>query len=131
MRKLNISVSLLLALTQVGPALGEDDNHIMPGCRAVTDEQSLKDASIETRECLATIEGMRVGAVLQSHVLKAPPPFCIPETVTRSQIVRAVVDFVDRQSAPLTTGSSDKDANIISYFAYFALREAWPCSAPR
>src|SRR5262249_53241016 len=51
--------------------------------------------------------------------------------VTRSQIVHAVVDFIDRQSAPLTTGTRDKDANILSYFAYFALREAWPCSAPK
>jgi hypothetical protein len=74
------------------------------------------------------IEGMRVGAMLQSHILKAELPFCIPDNVTRSQIVRAVVDYIDRQSPVLTTGGPpDKDANILSYFAYFALREAYPC----
>ena len=108
-------------------ALGEDANHIIAGCRAVTDEQSFKDLA-EARECLGIIEGMRVGATLQSHILKAPPPFCIPDTVTRSQIVRAVVDYIDRQSPILTTGAPDKDANMLSYFAYFAMREAWPCN---
>jgi hypothetical protein len=127
MRIIIVGVSLVLVLTQVGSALGEDANHIMPGCRAVTDEQSTKDVP-ETRECLGTIEGMRVGAILQSYVLRAPPPFCIPDNVTRGQIVRAVVNYIDRQSPPLTTGSSpDKDANMLSYFAYFALREGWPC----
>ncbi len=43
MRAFIISASLVLPLTQVGPALGEDANHIVPGCRAVTDEQSLKE----------------------------------------------------------------------------------------
>ena len=126
MRAFIISAGLVLALTQVGPALSEDANHILPGCRAVTDEQSLKDV-VETRECLGIIEGMRVGASLQSYVLKAPPPFCIPDNVTRSQIVHVVVNYIERQSPPLTTGPPDKDANILSYFAYFALREAWPC----
>ena len=43
MRPLIIGASLVLALTHLGPALGEDANHIIPGCRAVTDEQSFKD----------------------------------------------------------------------------------------
>jgi len=43
MRAFIIRASLVLAVTQVGPALGEDANHIIPGCRAVTDEQSFKD----------------------------------------------------------------------------------------
>ena len=73
MRPLIISACLVLALTHLGPALGEDANHIIPGCRAVTDEQSFKD-SAEARECLGIIEGMRVGATLQSHILKAAPP---------------------------------------------------------
>ena len=127
MKRLIIGVTLLLALTQVGPALGEDANHILPGCRAVTDEQSFKDMA-EARECFGIIVGTRVGATLQSHILKAPPPFCIPETVTRSQIVRVVVDYIDRQSPMLTTGASDKDANMLSYLAYFAMRETWPCN---
>ena len=42
MRPLIIGASLVLALTHLGPALGEDANHIIPGCRAVTDEQSFK-----------------------------------------------------------------------------------------
>ena len=71
---------------------------------------------------------MRVGATLQSHILKAAPPFCIPDNVTRSQMVRVVVDYIDRQSPILTTGAPDKDANMLSYFAYFAIREAWPCN---
>ncbi len=127
MRAFVISVSLVLAVTQVAPALGEDANHIIPGCRAVTDEQSFKDLA-EARECLGIIEGMRVGASLQSHILKGPAPFCIPDNVTRSQMVRAVVDYIDRQSPVLTTGAPDKDANMLSYFAYFAMREAWPCN---
>ena len=127
MRPLIIGASLVLALTHLGPALGEDANHIIPGCRAVTDEQSFKD-SAEARECLGIIEGMRVGATLQSHILKAAPPFCLPDNVTRSQMVRVVVDYIDRQSPILTTGAPDKDANMLSYFAYFAMREAWACS---
>jgi hypothetical protein len=126
MRAFIIGTGLVLALTQVGPALGEDANHLIPGCRAVKDEQSLKDLA-EARECLGVIEGMRVGAALQSHILKAPSPFCIPDDVTRSQMVHVVVDYIDRQSPVLTTGAPDKDANMLSYFAYFALREAWPC----
>jgi hypothetical protein len=127
MRPLIIGVSLMLALAHLGPALGEDANHIIPGCRAVTDEQSFKD-SAEARECLGVIEGMRLGAILQSHVLKASPPFCIPDNVTRSQIVRAVVDFMDRQAPILSTGAPDKDANMLAYFAYCAIRETWPCN---
>ena len=102
MRTLIISAILVLALTHVGPALGEDANHIIPGCRAVTDEQSFKDLA-EARECLVIIEGMRVGAVLQSHILKAAPPFCIPDNVTRSQIVR-VVPPPQCHSQPATVG---------------------------
>ena len=128
MRPLVIAICLVLALTHVAPAAGEDANHIIPGCRAVTDEQSFKDLA-KARECLGIIEGMRVGAILQSHILKAPPPFCIPDTVTRSQMVRVVVDFIDKQSPVLSTGAPDKDANMLSYFAYFAIREAWPCSS--
>ena len=128
MRPLVIAICLVLALTHVAPAAGEDANHIIPGCRAVTDEQSFKDLA-EARECLGIIEGMRVGAILQSHILKAPPPFCIPDTVTRSQMVHVVVDFIDKQSPVLSTGAPDKDANMLSYFAYFAIREAWPCSS--
>ena len=56
MRTLIISAILVLALIHVGPALGEDANHIIPGCRAVTDEQSFKDLA-EARECLGIIEG--------------------------------------------------------------------------
>ena len=128
MRPLVIAICLVLPLTHLAPAVGEDANHIIPGCRAVTDEQSFKDLA-EARECLGIIEGMRVGAILQSHILKAPPPFCIPDTVTRSQMVRVVVDFIDKQSPVLSTGAPDKDANMLSYFAYFAIREAWPCSS--
>jgi Rap1a immunity proteins len=128
MRPLVIAICLVLALTHVAPAAGEDANHIIPGCRAVTDEQSFKDLA-KARECLGIIEGMRVGAILQSHILKAPPPFCIPDTVTRSQMVHVVVDFIDKQSPVLSTGAPDKDANMLSYFAYFAIREAWPCSS--
>ena len=128
MRPLVIAICLVLALTHVAPAAGEDANHIIPGCRAVTDEQSFKDLA-EARECLGIIEGMRVGAILQSHILKAPPPFCIADTVTRSQMVHVVVDFIDKQSPVLSTGAPDKDANMLSYFAYFAIREAWPCSS--
>jgi hypothetical protein len=127
MKTIIIGATIVLALTQLGPAMGEDANHIIPGCRAVTDEQSLKDLA-EARECLGIIEGMRVGATLQSHILKGPPPFCIPDTVTRSQMVRAVVGYIDRQSPILATGAPDKDANMLSYFAYFAMREAWPCN---
>jgi hypothetical protein len=127
MRAFIISASLVLAVIQVASALGEDTNHIIPGCRAVTDEQSFKDLA-EARECLGIIEGMRVGATLQSHILKGPAPFCIPNTVTSSQMVRAVVEYIDRQSPILTTGAPDKDANMLSYFAYFAIREAWPCN---
>src|SRR6478752_6620451 len=127
MRPLVIAICLVLALTHLAPAVGEDANHIIPGCRAVTEEQSFKDLA-EARECLGIIEGMRVGAILQSHILKGPAPFCIPDNVTRSQMVVAVVDYIDRQSPILTTGAPDKDANMLSYLAYFAMREAWACS---
>jgi hypothetical protein len=127
MRQLIIGAILLLALAHSGPALGEDANHIIADCRAVTDEQSFKDVA-EAKECLGIIVGTRVGATMQSHILKAAPPFCIPENVTRSQLVRVVVDYIDRQSPILTTGALDKDANMLSYLAYFAMRETWPCS---
>ncbi len=66
---------------------GKTPTTIIFGCRAVKDEQSFKDLA-EARECLGIIEGMRVGSILQSHILKAPPPFCIPDNVARSQVVR-------------------------------------------
>ena len=69
-----IGTILLLALAHLGPALGEDANHIIADCRAVTSEQSFKDMA-EARECLGIIVGTRVGATLQSHILKTPPPF--------------------------------------------------------
>ena len=128
MRRLIIGAIFLLALTHLGPALGEDANHIIANCRAVTSEESFKELA-EARECLGIIVGTRVGATLQSHILKAPPPFCIPDSVTRSQMVRVVIDYIDRQSPMLTTGASDKDANMLSYLAYFAMREAWPCNS--
>jgi hypothetical protein len=121
-----VGAIFLLALAYLGPALGEDANHIISDCRGVTDEQAFKDMA-EARECFGIILGTRVGATLQSHILKAPPPFCIPDNVTRSQLVRVVVDYIDRQSPILTTGALDKDANMLSYLAYFAMRETWPC----
>jgi hypothetical protein len=50
MKTIIIGGTLVLALTQLGPAMGEDANHIIPGRRAVTDEQSFKDLA-EAREC--------------------------------------------------------------------------------
>src|SRR5689334_12203700 len=63
MRPWIIGASVALALTHLGPALGEDANHILPGCRAAIDDQSFNDTA-EARECLGIIEGMRVGATL-------------------------------------------------------------------
>jgi hypothetical protein len=127
MRSLIIGASLMLGLIHLGPALGEEAYHIIADCRAVTSEQSFNELA-EARECLGIIVGTRGGATLQSHILKAAPPFCIPDNVTRSQMVRVVVDYIDRQSPMLTTGAADKDANMLSYLAYFAMRETWPCN---
>jgi Rap1a immunity proteins len=69
------------------------------------------------------IDGLILGVIqrdvqlhLQPHV---PLPFCIPDEVTRGQVVRVVIKYIDQHP--------EQTHELFGFLAYDALKEAWPC----
>jgi hypothetical protein len=116
MRAFVISTSLALALTQVGPAEGEENsksaNAILPGCRSLF---AGGPPQFSQGICLGTILGLSAAAQMQK-----PNLFCAPDDVTYSQMVHVVVKYIDERPKYLHLP--------FAFFAYDALKDAWPCN---
>ena len=126
MRTLIIGVSLVLALSQAAPAEGEDlnsANAIMPGCRFFLEEPRQEprpnitpfQEGFKEGECLGFILGVDAGARLAA----TPKPWCIPEAASNGQIVRVVVNYIDRHPEEMH--------RHFAVLAFDALLQAWPC----
>jgi len=85
-------------------------NDVMPGCR-----DSLKPeitADFLQGFCLGLITAL-------SDVADATKISCLPPEVTRGQIVRVVVQYIDNRPARMH--------EIFTVFAAEAMKSAWPC----
>ena len=67
MRILIICASLVLALTQVGPAWGADDNitALVRGCHVYLGDLEDPDARLEEGECIGVVKGLTAAALSQ------------------------------------------------------------------
>jgi hypothetical protein len=108
-----ISASLALALTQVGLAEGKEDS----SSADASVKGELSSSYIEGHmqgECVAIIRGLVDAAYLQP-----PSPFCVPDDATNGQMVRVVVNYIDRHP--------EKMHMPFTHLAAEALLKAWPC----
>jgi hypothetical protein len=120
MRTTIIGVSLVLVLL-TGPAWGEDTaNEVLPGCRAfLKPPESGWLPAFKQGICVGTIEGVIGAGIMDAVRGGGTDPFCIPDGVTRGQLVRVVVNFADQHPELTHAGFSS--------FASAALALAWPC----
>jgi hypothetical protein len=94
-----------------GPSANED----MPGCRAhiaMIDKKPYETSSsffFQQGYCMGTIQG----------IFSALMDICAPPGVTKTQMIRVVVKYIDDRPARL-----NEDFNAL---AVEALRAAWPC----
>ena len=65
-------------------------------------------------DCIGMIKGLSYAASMQP-----PIPFCVPDDATNGQMVRVVVNYIDRHPERMHRG--------FGHLAYDALEEAWPC----
>jgi hypothetical protein len=124
MRAFIISTSLVLALTQVGLAEGEENpgsaNHFMPGCRAAI-AHDMNESGVQVGACIGFIGGVVWGVNIQSRALHAPRPFCIPDGVQGGdQLIRVVVKYIDQRPEVMHRPFAE--------LVYLALKEVWPCN---
>jgi hypothetical protein len=69
------------------------------------------------------MEGMCLGIILglaDAVRLQKPRRFCVPDGVTQGQMVRVVVNYIDRHPETMHLR--------FSALAFHALKEAWPCN---
>ena len=115
MRTFIIIASLALALTQVELAEGNPNsaNAIMPGCRAFLGAEPPRSNMdwFKEGECVGVLHGL---ADLMERL-------CIPSEATQSQVVRVVVNYIDRHP--------EKMHMPFTHLAAEALRAAWPCKS--
>ncbi len=130
-----ICASLVLALTQVGPAWGADDNitALVRGCHVYLGDWEDPHARREEGECIGVVKGLTAAALAQGTDLAmrqvkgiyrksdASPLFCIPLNTANGEVVRVVIKYID-QHPPENTKGSD-----FALLALRALQEAWPC----
>ena len=135
MKTFIIYVSLALALTQVGPAWGADDNitALVRGCHVYLGDWEDPHARREEGECIGVVKGLTAAALAQGVDLAmrqvkgiyrksdASPLFCIPLNTANGEVVRVVIKYID-QHPPENAESSD-----FALLALRALQEAWPC----
>jgi len=135
MRILIICASLVLALTQVGPAWGADDNitALVRGCHVYLGDWEDPHARREEGECIGVVKGLTAAALAQGVDLAmrqvkgiyrksdASPLFCIPLNTANGEVVRVVIKYID-QHPPENAEGSD-----FALLALRALQEAWPC----
>jgi Rap1a immunity proteins len=135
MRTLIICASLVLALTQVGPAWGADDNitALVRGCHVYLGDWEDPHARREEGECIGVIRGLTAAALTQGLDLAMRqakgtyrksdpnPLFCVPLNTTNGQVVRVVIKYIDEHPPENTKGSD------FALLALRALQEAWPC----
>jgi Rap1a immunity proteins len=135
MRAFIISTSLVLALTQVGPAWGADDNitALVRGCHVYLGDWEDPHARREEGECIGVVKGLTAAALAQGTDLAmrqvkgiyretdASPLFCIPLNTANGEVVRVVIKYIN-QHPPENAKGSD-----FALLALRALQEAWPC----
>jgi hypothetical protein len=130
-----IRASLVLALTQVGPALGADDNitALVRGCHVYLGDLKDPNARLEEGECIGVVKGLTAAALAQGVDLAMRqvkgiyrksdpnPLFCIPLNTPNGQVVSVVIKYIDQHPPENTKGSE------FALLALRALQEAWPC----
>ena len=135
MRTFIISTSLVLALTQVGPAWGANDNitALVRGCHVYLGDLKDPNARFEEGECIGVVKGLTAAALAQGVDLAMRqvkgiyrksdpnPLFCIPLNTTNGQVIGVVIKYID-QHPPENPKGSD-----FALLALLALQEAWPC----
>jgi hypothetical protein len=104
---------VLIAALSCGTAFGQDTysaNYVIPGCKAGINEEPQKQASLAmTTLCMGLVEGIHYAA---SGV-------CTNSSVTRDQLLRVVVKYIDDRPTRL-----HEDFKVL---ALEALRAAFPC----
>jgi Rap1a immunity proteins len=135
MRAFIISTSLVLALAQVGPGRGADDNitALVRGCHVYLGDWEDPNSRREEGECIGVVRGLTAAALTQGVDLamrqakgvyreRDPSPlFCVPLNTTNGQVVRVVIKYIDEHPPENTEGSD------FALLALLALQKAWPC----
>ena len=107
MRTFIIGASLVLALTQVGPASAADDNitALVRGCHVYLGDLKDPNARLEEGECIGVVKGLTAAALAQGVDLAMRqvkgiyrksdpnPLFCIPLNTPNGQVVSVVIKF--------------------------------------
>jgi hypothetical protein len=91
-------------------------NSIMPGCREIAALMPFSNHSDDRNDLASFCLGIVVGLSYQG---RQDGTMCFPVGVTREQVVRAVVQYIDGQPARM-------NENFVP-LAIEALQSAWPC----
>jgi hypothetical protein len=135
MRAFIISTSLMLALTQVGPVWGADDNiaALVRGCHVYLGDLEDPHARREEGECIGVVRGLTAAALTEGVDLAMrqakgiyrksdpSPLFCVPLNTPNGQVVSVVIKYIDHHPPDNAKGSE------FALLALRALQEAWPC----
>ena len=116
MRAFIISTSLVLALTQVGPVWGADDNiaALVRGCHVYLGDLEDPHARREEGECIGVVRGLTAAALTQGVDLAMRQAKGIyRKSDPNGQVVRIVIKYIDQHPPENTKGSE---------FALLALR---------
>jgi hypothetical protein len=110
-------ITAVLASGNFYPVSAQEDvrsaNWVLPGCRSLLAGIGGDDLDFRAGVCagvVGTFRDLGSGAV---------PPYCIPEVVATGQVVRIVVDFIERNPARMN--------EWFGVLVLEALRGAWPC----
>ena len=108
--KIGLVLALMLGSRAVHAAddVSNSANYIMPGCREFLAEDSRKEAWGQAF-CTGLISGI---AYMIDDI-------CIPDSVTRLEIVRVVVQYIDARPVRIHEDFSKLSEE--------AMRAAWPC----
>jgi hypothetical protein len=103
------AIALVFFATPAGAQDTYSANYRMEGCRAVMGDRPTYGSGY----CLGMVDGLVFGED------RDPPRLCIPGPVTRVQMVRVVVAYIDARPARMHED--------IRGLALEALLKAWPC----
>jgi hypothetical protein len=114
---MKIRIAALAVLLTVVPLRAEEEssaNFLLPYCHRLVEEDRSRGANDTFLQgyCLGSVDSLGVGGTLHHDL-------CIPESVTRQQMVRVVVAYLDSHPSEL-----HKNFDLL---AFGALMQAWPC----
>jgi hypothetical protein len=92
-------------------------NWVLPGCRSLLAGIGGDDLDFRAGVCAGVVGTFRD---LGSGGSGAVRPYCIPDVVDTGQVVRVVVDFIERNPA--------RTNEWFAVLVLEALRSAWPCN---